>query len=66
MTDPLNSAVAEAQALEAAGFRAGVRHVCATLLAVLNDNTLTDSDRWERVRAFVDLAPVALEFEEMP
>lgn len=66
MTDPLESAVAEAQALEAAGFRAGVRHVCATILAVLNDDTLPVADRWERVRAFVDLAPVALEFEEMP
>lgn len=66
MTDPLTAAIEEAQALEAVGFRAGVRHVCATLLAVLNDDTLTDSDRWERVRAFVDLAPVALEFEEMP
>lgn len=31
MTDPLDSAVAEAQALEAAGFRAGVRHVCADI-----------------------------------
>lgn len=59
MTDPL-------EALEAAGFRAGVRHVCATILSVLNDDTLTDSDRWERVRAFVDLTSVALDFEEMP
>lgn len=66
MTDPLNSALEEAQALEAAGFRAGVRHVCATILAVLNDDTLTDSDRWQRVRAFVEFAPITLEFEEMP
>ena len=66
MTNPLDSAVAEAQALEAAGFRAGVRHVCATILAVLNDGTLTDSDRWQRVRAFVEFAPITLEFEELP
>ncbi|WP_269449562.1 MULTISPECIES: hypothetical protein [unclassified Gordonia (in: high G+C Gram-positive bacteria)] len=36
------------------------------LTDALHDGTLTDSDRWERVRAFVDLAPITLEFEEMP
>lgn len=24
------------------------------------------ADRWDRVRAFIELAPIALEFEEMP
>ena len=66
MTDPLNSAVAEAQALEAAGFRAGVRHVCATIIAELDNDTRPVADRWERVRAFVGFAPITLEFEEMP
>lgn len=59
-------AVVEAQALEAAGFRVGVRHVCATIIAELDDDSRPVADRWERVRAFIELAPIALEFEEMP
>lgn len=66
MSNPLETAIEEAQALEAAGFRAGVRHVCATIIAELDDDSRPVADRWERVRAFIELAPIALEFEEMP